>query len=99
MTQTFQRPLRFARFLPAMLLPALAACAQSGAVLSAGAVDSGGPVTVGILAINDFHGAIEPPRQSVLMPDGKAAPHRFQPAARPGSARRSIRCAATMPTA
>ena len=28
-------------------------------------------VTVGILAINDFHGSIEPPKQSVLAPDGK----------------------------
>ena len=71
MTQKLERPLRFARFLPALLLPVLAACAQAGTVQSAGTVDSGGPVTVGILAINDFHGAIEPPRQSVLMPDGK----------------------------
>ena len=29
------------------------------------------PVTVGIIAINDFHGALEPPKQSVLAPDGK----------------------------
>lgn len=29
------------------------------------------PVTVGIIAINDFHGALEPPRQSVYTPDGK----------------------------
>ncbi len=29
------------------------------------------PVTVGIIGINDFHGALEPPRQSVLAPDGK----------------------------
>ncbi len=29
------------------------------------------PVTVGIVAINDFHGALEPPKQSVFMPDGK----------------------------
>jgi 5'-nucleotidase len=29
------------------------------------------PVTVGIIAINDFHGALEPPKQSVFMPDGK----------------------------
>ena len=28
------------------------------------------PVTVGIVAINDFHGALEPPRQSVGVPDG-----------------------------
>jgi 5'-nucleotidase len=30
-----------------------------------------GPVTVGIVAINDFHGALEPPRQSVFVPTGK----------------------------
>lgn len=29
------------------------------------AIKPGGPVTVGIVAINDFHGALEPPRQSV----------------------------------
>jgi len=28
------------------------------------------PVTVGIVAINDFHGALEPPKQSVVVPDG-----------------------------
>ncbi len=28
-------------------------------------------VTVGIVAINDFHGALEPPKQSVVAPDGK----------------------------
>ena len=28
------------------------------------------PVTVGIIAINDFHGSLEPPRQSVEAPDG-----------------------------
>ena len=29
------------------------------------------PVTVGIVAFNDFHGAIEPPNQSAFIPDGK----------------------------
>lgn len=28
-------------------------------------------VTVGIAAINDFHGNLEPPKQSAIMPDGK----------------------------
>ncbi|HEX8056196.1 MAG TPA: bifunctional metallophosphatase/5'-nucleotidase [Novosphingobium sp.] len=28
------------------------------------------PVTVGIVAINDFHGALEPPRQSIFVPTG-----------------------------
>lgn len=30
-----------------------------------------GPVEVGIVAFNDFHGSLEPPRQAVAMPDGK----------------------------
>lgn len=30
-----------------------------------------GPVTIGIVAINDFHGSLEPPGQSVFVPDGK----------------------------
>lgn len=29
------------------------------------------PVTVGIIALNDFHGALEPPRTAVQAPDGK----------------------------
>ncbi len=29
------------------------------------------PVTVGIIAINDFHGALEPPKQSVFVPAGQ----------------------------
>jgi len=29
---------------------------------------SAGPVTVGVIAINDFHGALEPPKQSVFVP-------------------------------
>ncbi|NML95186.1 bifunctional metallophosphatase/5'-nucleotidase [Novosphingobium olei] len=29
------------------------------------------PVEVGIIAFNDFHGSLEPPRQSVIAPDGK----------------------------
>lgn len=29
------------------------------------------PVEVGIIAINDFHGALEPPRQAVGVPDGQ----------------------------
>lgn len=44
----------------------LAGCATT-------AVEHGGSnrlVTVGIVAINDFHGALEPPKQSVPAPDG-----------------------------
>src|SRR5579871_4851783 len=29
------------------------------------------PITIGVLAINDFHGNLEQPHQSVLAPDGK----------------------------
>ena len=50
------------------MLPLLAACMTPGSMRSVAAVR---PVTVGIVAINDFHGAIEPPHQSVLAPDGK----------------------------
>lgn len=54
------------RLLPPAAALALAACAT---VPSAPAV----PVEVGIVAINDFHGALEPPRTSVSVtgPDGK----------------------------
>ncbi len=44
------------------------------ALLSACATPQGmasGPVTVGIAAFNDFHGALEPPKQAVPSPDGK----------------------------
>lgn len=47
----------------------LAGCAGSSGIAGPGAAD--GPVTVGIVAINDFHGALEPPKQSVRLPDGK----------------------------
>lgn len=61
---------RFVRLAPAFLLPALAACAQPGGVHSASGANSG-PVTVGIVAINDFHGALEPPKAAVTASDGK----------------------------
>ncbi len=55
------------RHLPALLLPLIiTACAAPNASRTAAP-----PVTVGIIAINDFHGALEPPRQSILAPDGK----------------------------
>lgn len=69
MTICIAMPARFVRFLPALLLPIVAACAQPGSVRSAGSAE--GPVTVGIIAINDFHGSLEPPRLSVPTPDGK----------------------------
>ena len=61
------RPARFVRLLPTLALPLLAACVAAGGVQSA---QSAAPVTVGIIAINDFHGSLEPPRQSVPAPDG-----------------------------
>lgn len=54
--------------LPLFLLPLLAACAAQPGVKSTAAV---APVTVGIVAINDFHGALEPPRTAVALADGK----------------------------
>lgn len=54
--------------LPLFALPFLAACAAQPGVKSAA---TSGPVTVGIAAINDFHGALEPPRTSVPVTDGK----------------------------
>lgn len=57
------------RFLPFALVPLLAACAAQPELKSA--VAPVAPVTVGIAAINDFHGALEPPRTSVVVGDGK----------------------------
>ena len=54
------------RTAPLALFALLAACATPQGTAR--------PVTtvkVGLLAINDFHGAIEPPRQSVFVPDGQ----------------------------
>lgn len=53
----------FRLFVPALLGAALAACATTSRPVA--------PVTVGIAAINDFHGALEPPKQSVVAGDGK----------------------------
>ena len=60
----------------ARLWPALAAFLLTSACAAPMASRPGGqsaaqPVTVGIIGINDFHGALEPPNQSVFMPDGK----------------------------
>ena len=54
------------RKLPLALLPLLAACATPQ-----GAGTPPATVKVGLLAINDFHGALEMPRQSVFVPDDK----------------------------
>ena len=65
MTFPQSRIARFARLLPAAWVPLLAACATTGITGTAA------PVTVGIVAINDFHGSLESPHQSVPAPDGK----------------------------
>lgn len=54
------------RTAPLAIVPLLAACATPQ-----GATQPVATVKVGLLAINDFHGAIEPPRQSVFVPDGQ----------------------------
>lgn len=58
-------------FLPMVL--ALAACAGQPArvALAPAPAAASHLVTVGIAAFNDFHGQLEPPHQSVLVPDGK----------------------------
>ena len=45
--------------------------AAAGPAVVQGAAPAPATVTIGILAINDFHGSIEPPKQAVLAPDGK----------------------------
>ncbi|PEQ14102.1 bifunctional metallophosphatase/5'-nucleotidase [Novosphingobium sp. PC22D] len=52
------------------LVLVLAALASACAAPQA-ARQSLAPVEVGIIAINDFHGALEPPKAAVGMPDGK----------------------------
>lgn len=70
MIDLFRRTSRFALLSPVLLaLPLLAACAQQRAVQSVAADPE--TVSVGIVAINDFHGALEPPRLSLAWPDGK----------------------------
>jgi len=54
------------RPLALLLVSLVAACAAPQAARQTAA-----PVEVGIIAINDFHGALEPPRASVVAPDGK----------------------------
>lgn len=49
------------------LLLSLLLCACAAPMASRGTPEA---VTVGIVAINDFHGSLEPPKQSVAVPDG-----------------------------
>jgi len=63
------RSLPFA--LSSLLVALLAGCATPQASGPAPA-PAGAPIEIGIVAINDFHGALEPPKQSVnvIQPDG-----------------------------
>ena len=60
----------FSRVVAALLIPAIAGCAT----LPRQAV---APVEVGIVALNDFHGALEPPKQavSIVLPSRSQSPH------------------------
>lgn len=58
---------------PLLLVSLLAACATPQAPRqTASAPQTHAPVEIGVIAINDFHGALEPPKQSVNLtnPDG-----------------------------
>lgn len=58
------------RSAPLAALSLLAACATPQATHRASAPPAHA-VNVGIIAINDFHGALEPPKAAVAAPDGK----------------------------
>lgn len=67
--------LQIKRSMPLLLASLLAACATpQGPSHStpSSATASSAPVEIGVIAINDFHGALEPPKQSVNLsnPDG-----------------------------
>ena len=64
------------RFAAAALLALLSGCAAPGGVgrIGDGATSPSAalaPVEVAVLAFNDFHGNLEPPRQAVAAPDGQ----------------------------
>jgi len=59
---------RLSLLLPLVLL---GACSTTQTRPASASAAPGQTVTVGIAAINDFHGPLEPPRQSVPAPDGK----------------------------
>ena len=60
------------RSLPLLLASVLAACATSPTPPRTVAASANAPVEIGIIALNDFHGALEPPKQSINLknPDG-----------------------------
>ncbi len=52
---------------PLLLASLLAACATPQTQSAPSRSASAAPVEIGIIALNDFHGALEPPKQSVSM--------------------------------
>ncbi len=52
---------------PLLLASLLAACATPQTQSAPSRTASAAPVEIGIIALNDFHGALEPPKQSVNM--------------------------------
>lgn len=60
------------RLFPLVVPVLLSACAAPMATRGPSAPSEAAPVEVGIIAINDFHGALEPPKQSVFLPSHPA---------------------------
>lgn len=57
------------RSVPLLLASLLSACATSQAPRQTSVTSVTAPVEIGIIALNDFHGALEPPKQSVNLPN------------------------------
>ena len=59
------------RILPLTLAILVSACATPQVSRQTTGPADSGPVEVGLIAINDFHGALEPPKAAVSTPDGE----------------------------
>lgn len=59
------------RFAPLAFAIIVSACATPQASRRTASQIADGPVEVALIAINDFHGALEPPKAAVATPDGK----------------------------
>ncbi|TCM17045.1 5'-nucleotidase [Novosphingobium sp. PhB165] len=62
---------RIPRVTPLVAALLVSACATPQAHHQAVAPTTKGPIEIGVIAINDFHGALEPPKQTVEAPDAK----------------------------
>lgn len=62
---------RTARAAPLVAALLVSACAAPQALHQEAAPATQAPIEIGVIAINDFHGALEPPKQTVDAPDGK----------------------------